>query len=225
MILKKTQLMSKLRRKSKRANKSPLNLSAYSRKKRQQILQAAIETFLDFGYQGTSMNLVAARAGVIKQTIYSHFQDKETLFLNVVSSLTVDQAQNIFSPESIEGRDPEDILRSFGEFLQLRTSDKSYAKLLRTIVGESGRFPKVAQLFTTATIKPGIGLLTNYLSSHRDIRLPDPEAFARIFIGSLIHQSMQQNLLYGKKLLPFESSRLIDELIRIFRHGSALRNS
>ena len=221
MILKKKQLANKPATK-KRLNSGAVvdqsqKLSNYSRKKREQILQAAKETFLDHGYQGTSMNLIAERAGVIKQTIYSHFQDKETLFVSVVSAMTVDQAQDIFSLKSTEGRGPEQILRTFGEFLQSRHSDTAYAKLMRTIIGESARFPKIAQLFTTATIKPGIGLLTNYFLAHPKIKLADPEAFARIFIGSLIHHSMQQNLLYGKKLLPFESSRLIDELIRIFK--------
>lgn len=216
MTLKKKLLPITRRRSSHDTIKSSVKLSEYSRKKREQILQAALETFLDLGYEGSSMNLVAERAGVIKQTIYSHFTDKETLFTNVIAAMTVDQAQGIFSTKSVEGKTPEQILKAFGDFLLSRYSDPSYAKLLRTIIGESGRFPKVAQLFTRATIKPGIGLLTSYFVNHPDINLSDPEAFARIFIGSLIHQSMQQNLLYGKTLLPFDSARLIDELISIF---------
>lgn len=58
-------------------------LSEVSRKKRSQIVEAALETFLELGYEGASMNLVAERAGVIKQTIYSHFQDKQSLFKEV----------------------------------------------------------------------------------------------------------------------------------------------
>jgi len=216
VTLKKKLLPITRRRSSHDTIKSSVKLSEYSRKKREQILQAALETFLDLGYEGSSMNLVAERAGVIKQTIYSHFTDKETLFTNVIAAMTVDQAQGIFSTKSVEGKTPEQILKAFGDFLLSRYSDPSYAKLLRTIIGESGRFPKVAQLFTRATIKPGIGLLTSYFVNHPDINLSDPEAFARIFIGSLIHQSMQQNLLYGKTLLPFDSARLIDELISIF---------
>lgn len=54
------------------------------RSKRDQIVKAAVETFLENGYDGTSMNKVAEKAGVIKATIYSHFKDKEQLFTAII---------------------------------------------------------------------------------------------------------------------------------------------
>lgn len=44
------------------------------------ILEAASELFLEQGFDGTSMDGVARRAGVSKQTVYSHFSSKEALF-------------------------------------------------------------------------------------------------------------------------------------------------
>ncbi|MCC6595535.1 MAG: helix-turn-helix transcriptional regulator, partial [Rhodanobacteraceae bacterium] len=48
--------------------------------KRAAILAAAKRLFLDHGFEGTSMDSIAAEAGVSKLTVYSHFRDKETLF-------------------------------------------------------------------------------------------------------------------------------------------------
>lgn len=48
--------------------------------KRQRILESAKSLFLKQGYVGSSMNQIAAEAGVSKLTVYSHFQDKATLF-------------------------------------------------------------------------------------------------------------------------------------------------
>lgn len=48
--------------------------------KRQAILDAAKILFLSHGYANTSMDAVASEAGVSKLTVYSHFNDKETLF-------------------------------------------------------------------------------------------------------------------------------------------------
>ncbi len=48
--------------------------------KRQRILDSAKALFLKHGYLGSSMNLIAATAGVSKLTVYSHFQDKANLF-------------------------------------------------------------------------------------------------------------------------------------------------
>ena len=191
-------------------------LSDFSKKKRQQIISAAMETFLELGYEGASMNLVAQRAGVIKQTIYSHFKDKEGLFISVIGSFTVDHVQHIFTKEATKNQTPEQVLRAFAEAVLLRQFDPCFAELFRTTIGESGRFPKLAELYTKATIRPGSKLLIDYLSNHPDIHLADPEAFARIFAGAIIQFCIQQNLMHGKTHFPFQFSRMLDELIRIF---------
>jgi len=48
--------------------------------KREAILAAAQVLFLSNGYEGSSMDAIAAEAGVSKLTLYSHFKDKEALF-------------------------------------------------------------------------------------------------------------------------------------------------
>ena len=48
--------------------------------KRAAILDAAKRLFVEQGYDGVSMDQIAAAAGVSKLTVYSHFGDKETLF-------------------------------------------------------------------------------------------------------------------------------------------------
>ncbi len=206
------KLVAKIQTKEDEAS----TLSEFSKKKREQIMKAALETFLELGYEGTSMNLVAERAGVIKQTIYTHFNDKEGLFTCVIGAMTFDRIQPVFAPAAIEGKTPEQVLRNFATTLAAAQAEPRSSKLMRTIIGESGRFPQLAQYFSEATVKPGIQLLTNYLSNHKDIYLPDPEAFARVFLGAVVHYSMQQQILHGKKILPFEFNRVLDELMRIF---------
>lgn len=54
--------------------------------KRERILQAAKSLFLQCGYDGCSMNKIAAVAGVSKLTVYNHFQDKDSLFVCAIES-------------------------------------------------------------------------------------------------------------------------------------------
>jgi AcrR family transcriptional regulator len=51
------------------------------------ILEAAINTFLLFGYHGTTLQLIANNAGVNKATIHYYFRSKERLYLNVVENI------------------------------------------------------------------------------------------------------------------------------------------
>jgi len=55
------------------------------------ILDAARRLFTAHGYDGASMDQIAAEAGVSKLTVYSHFGDKETLFAEVVKSFCEQQ--------------------------------------------------------------------------------------------------------------------------------------
>ncbi|RDZ26191.1 TetR/AcrR family transcriptional regulator [Lysobacter silvisoli] len=54
--------------------------------KRAAILEAATRMFIRLGYDATSMDQIAAEAGVSKLTVYSHFGDKEALFLAAVKA-------------------------------------------------------------------------------------------------------------------------------------------
>ena len=59
--------------------------------KRRAILEAAKSLFLRNGYDGSSMDAIAAEAGVSKLTVYSHFTDKETLFSAAIKAKCEEQ--------------------------------------------------------------------------------------------------------------------------------------
>jgi TetR/AcrR family transcriptional regulator of autoinduction and epiphytic fitness len=63
---------------------TPLRLTD---RKRAAVIEAAIEEFLAAGFDATSMDRVAARAGVSKRTVYNHFPSKEALFAAILRQL------------------------------------------------------------------------------------------------------------------------------------------
>ena len=56
-------------------------------RKRVAIVRAAIDEFLAAGFDATSMDRIAARAGVSKRTVYNHFPSKEALFAAILHEL------------------------------------------------------------------------------------------------------------------------------------------
>ena len=66
---------------------------------------AAAEQFLSDGYLGTSIDKVAVRAGVARQTVYEHFGGKEQLFTEVMHQ-TIDEVGRAFSTASRASRRP-----------------------------------------------------------------------------------------------------------------------
>lgn len=190
-------------------------LSAFSQAKRKQIVDGAMKAFLKYGYAGTSMNRVAEEAGVIKQTIYSHFADKESLFTAIIENLTLAHFRVEFGDDIPTEQTPEVALRKLASVFSGRQNDPSYIALMRTVIGESDRFPELARLYTRTVIKPGIQLLTRYLNAHPELQIADTEAAARIFCGSLVSHILMQHILYGKEIIPYEIDRSIEMLIML----------
>jgi AcrR family transcriptional regulator len=79
-----------VRRKMKTAKPADVEAGPRDRSadKRASILNAAAEIFLNGGYLGTSMDEIAAKARVAKQTVYAHFSNKRDLFVAMVSVLS-----------------------------------------------------------------------------------------------------------------------------------------
>jgi len=181
--------------------------------KREQILQGALAIFLRQGYEGTSMDRVASAAGVSKITIYKHFQGKEGLFTALIEWVTTQRFQIVFGALSLADP-PEVVLRQVAtRLLDMLAVDEEYIAFLRLIIGESGRFPAMGQLFIQAMPQKVLRLLTQYFQAHPELNFRDPEAAARIFVGSLITYVTTQKLLHGQSIIPMPQDVLIDNVI------------
>jgi AcrR family transcriptional regulator len=182
------------------------------------ILAGAMQEFLANGYAATTMDKVTAAAGVSKTTVYSYFQDKERLFIALIERLAQESRRAIFNPEDtqfLEGEPQLVLHRLANNILERINHEQEVLNLVRLIIGESGRFPLLAQEFVRNVDKPALELLSQYFTEHPELQLPDPEVAARIFIGTLIHFTIIQDMLHSHQLLPMERDRLIAHLINL----------
>ncbi|MDB5982696.1 MAG: srpR [Pseudomonas sp.] len=117
--------------------------------KRQAILEAAKNLFLQKGYAATSMDAVAAEAGVSKLTVYNHFTDKETLFSAAVVARCEEQLPELFF-EIPQAASVETLLTNIGRgFFALINSPDSL-ELHRLMVAQGTQDPKLSQIFFEA---------------------------------------------------------------------------
>ena len=82
-------------------------------KRRDEIAAVAERVFLELGFNDTTMQIVASRAGASKETLYRHFGSKEGLFSEVVRA----RAERVYGQvESEIGQrnDPRDVLKRLG---------------------------------------------------------------------------------------------------------------
>jgi AcrR family transcriptional regulator len=186
-----------------------------SEAKTEAILKGAMQEFLKGGYAATSMDRVAKAAKVSKATVYSHFGDKESLFNAVIQDLAQDKFQTVMGlnePQSIK-EDPQKVLSIMAtRMLDNAKSDRNFHNFIRIVIGESGRFPELAQAYVNNLAKPAIETLTQYFQSHPELELEDPEATVRVMLGSLVYFVMLQEMLQAKDSLPLADERLVNTL-------------
>lgn len=189
------------------------------------ILNGAMQEFLAHGYTATTMDKVTAAAGVSKTTVYSYFQDKEGLFIALIERLAQERCFIMQDSDFLQG-EPRIVLRRIATniFAQVE-QEPQFLGLIRLIIGESGRFPLLAQTFVRNTDKPALKLLSQYLTEQEELKLSDPEVTARIFLGTLVHFVIIQYMLHGQNILSMESDRLIDNLINLITLNSSKNTS
>ena len=117
--------------------------------KRAAILEAGKRLFPQQGFEGTSMDAIASEAGVSKLTVYSHFNDKETLFKEVVRAKCEEQMPPALFLADLAGP-LRGQLRTFAEaFFRLITSDEAIA-MHRMMTSQTQQSRKLAELFWEA---------------------------------------------------------------------------
>jgi TetR/AcrR family transcriptional regulator of autoinduction and epiphytic fitness len=187
-----------------------------SPEKAEAILRGGMQEFLAHGYAATSMDRVASAAKVSKATVYSHFQDKESLFKALIQHLVEEKFRSLFNPtdERQLHTDPKIALRNLANrILNVGMSEPQFLDFMRVILGESGRFPQLARTFVTNIERTTFKHLCQYFQACPHLKLADPEVSARIFVGSLVHFMIVQEMLHGRDILPMERDRLVNGLV------------
>lgn len=180
-------------------------------KKEQQILKGALQEFLTCGYNGTSMDRIAQTAGVSKQTVYSHFGDKEGLFKALVKEVACDKFQLVWA-KPLKGK-PEKVLRELALRLLKEVNNPQHLSFMHLLMTECKNHPDLGKLFLANVAKPAIIVLSNYLRESEELSFDNPEAIAHIFVNTLIHFVLSQEIFQGKEIMPMSQDVLIDNLI------------
>jgi AcrR family transcriptional regulator len=122
--------------------------------RQEKILAAAFEVFAAHGYDAARIDDVARLAGIAKGTVYLYFQDKERLFRAVVRSL-VERKFDIIAG-SFRGTGEqllrELLSRMYGEVVR----NEKVRSIVRLLIAESGRFPRLSEIYHREIIAPGM---------------------------------------------------------------------
>ncbi len=111
-------------------------------RKRAAILVAAVDEFQENGFDGTSMDRIAATADVSKRTVYNHFPSKEHLFEAIITELLA-RCQDFDFRYSPERPLKQQLLENGKHYIEIMTSD-DFMKLSRVVLSRFIQSPELA---------------------------------------------------------------------------------
>lgn len=176
------------------------------------IIEATLELLAERGFQAATMDAIAARAGVGKNTIYRRWCSKEELVADAIHDLSAEL-------DVLEGEDLHAVLlHHIRDFAHL-FADPFVGRLLAGLLGELHRNPEFAAAWADRVVRPRrraiAELLRDALARGELRKGTDPDLIADLLVGPP----------FVRLLFPFGlgdvSKRYAEELLQTIWHGIA----
>ena len=123
--------------------------------RRAAILAAALDVFAENGFAAARLDDVAQKAGVAKGTLYLYFPDKEALFEALLQGLVSPVLERIQALSADQTLPSSAALGGILSLFQTEIIGTSRERLLRLIIAEGPRFPKIAEFYHREVISKG----------------------------------------------------------------------
>jgi TetR/AcrR family transcriptional repressor of mexJK operon len=189
---------------------------------RQRILEVATELFLAEGYGSTTIEAVAARAGISKRTFYHRFDDKSALFAAVVHEI-IEQIRPPAGVPLIEGATLRDVLRRLAGMIVRAALSPQGIALHRLVMAESARFPELVRaVHGDGSAREATTLIGGLLAREpRDSTLSaEKRAFAaEQFISMVVTLPQRRAMGYGTPMTAAELDVWADKTVDLFLNG------
>lgn len=172
--------------------------AALMTRKRAAIVEAALRAFLETGYAESSVNRIAAAAGVSIKTLYRHFESKVDLFSAVMLAACLGSPPNTQSGKAPEpcaldnppwfAEPPDRAFPLMGElYLNHILSDDQVA-LYRVVLSDALRFPELSRHYHEVVIGKRAEIFARYLDRWAPVmgwNIADKPQAALVFTGLL----------------------------------------
>jgi TetR/AcrR family transcriptional regulator of autoinduction and epiphytic fitness len=181
-------------------------------RKREAIIQAAIVEFRAHGFEITSMDKIAATAGVSKRTVYNHFPSKEELFAEILNQLWT----RISAEQTVAYNRDQPLSEQLRQMLQAKVqlmADENFLTLARVAIAATIHSPERAQNMVERMGEREEGLTVWIRAAQADGRLKpvDPEFAAHQLQGLLKTFGFWPQMSMGRAALDDDMQHTVAE--------------
>ncbi len=189
----------------------------------EEILDAAIDVFLENGFAAARMEEIAKRAGISKGAVYLYFNSKEALLEELVrrSAGRIATAANDFVARSA-ARDPADTLRQILRFAVRAMLDEKISAAPRIVIAEAPHSPRIAAFYRDEVIRRGSAALTQLIeigAAQGVFRDVDPRIVLRCVMGPMLASVLLHHVFAAPDMPQPDPETLADEIADFILNG------
>jgi TetR/AcrR family transcriptional repressor of mexJK operon len=185
------------------------------------VVDAAACHFLRDGYEHSSVEAIAAEAGVSKVTVYSYFPTKIALFEAVVAQTTT-LLFPALPPEVLDPARPDEALRVIARQMLQLLRDARVIGAFRLLYATAPAQPAACEAFFRAGPAAVCAHVAAYLAAAAQagsLQIDSPERAADQFVGLFLGESHTRNLLGLGAPTPADDAQQIDANVAFFLRG------
>jgi TetR/AcrR family transcriptional regulator, mexJK operon transcriptional repressor len=191
-----------------------------------QIREAAVSAFLEYGYDGITMEAIAQQAGITKRTLYARYPDKRAVFLDVIP-WAFSRAVEREPKTSTNDEDLAGALTAIGRGAIKRALDPDIRRLHRIVMNESDRIPEFAVSAETLGWSRRQRQVMDLLRHHQEagnVEVDDIELAAEHFLA-LVEALPARLADFGVFRSKRQEQRHLDHAVHLFLNGVVPRRS
>ncbi|WP_241255224.1 TetR/AcrR family transcriptional regulator [Altererythrobacter sp. BO-6] len=154
--------------------------------KRDAIVAAAADAFFSHGYAASSIEQIAADAGVSKVTVYNHFGDKRALFAAAVERECEKMRGHFSIDAELASLGIRERLTAIGEAIFAFLSRPEMVQFERRIAAETEHEPELGIAFLKAgpwRMKAAFSALLAFANERGELEIGDPQLAAEQFVS------------------------------------------
>lgn len=185
----------------------------------EELLDTALDLFLERGFERTSIEAICAAAGMAKRTVYARYGDKTTLFKAALKRAIDDWIVPIERLRAAECEDLHETLLRIARILVQNITSPAGQRLLRLTNAESGRMPEIGAYNVKLGTEPTLEHLADLFRRRLGGKGPlDAGAAASSFLHLMV-AGPASNTSWGIDLDPEELDRQTQFSVALFLHG------
>lgn len=189
--------------------------------KRKQILEAATVLFTEKGYASTSMDLIANQAQVSKQTVYSHFGNKDELFGAAIKQKC--DAFQMVDFDTCYSKPAKEILLDLAHRFFAMIVSKEAVAVHKICAFEAESYPQVAQTFFNEgpnRVCSAVTQLMDAFVERKILAIPDTHFAAFQFLNMVKGEAwMRIEYDIEQKIAQEDINRYIESCVDLFLRG------